>query len=165
MHPQQLPETTVYRFLMSNALLNGRRSLQQPTSLQSGTYILIDECLAVVPLAEALTLVDYNALSVSKVFGQGAQDDTIIQWLGLRGGIWVTGDEKAKHKYAVGIKKAGIHIVWVHRHKKYGMSKKDQLKLLLWVLDPILEVVSKTKGPAQFQTLYSGIRPVWKQLY
>jgi hypothetical protein len=117
-----------------------------------------------VPVAEALKLVDYNALSVSKVFGQGTQDNVIIQWLGLNGGVWVTGDEKAKHEHVIGIKKAGIHIVWVHRHKKHGMNKKDQLKLLLWVLDPILEVLSRARGPAQFRTHYSGIRPVWKQL-
>jgi hypothetical protein len=138
--------------------------LHQPPSPQVGPYILIDECLADVPITEALKLVDYNALSVSRLFGQGTKDSMIINWLGLNGGVWVTGDEKAKHEHAIGIKKAGIHIVWVHRHKKHGMSKKDQLKLLLWVLDPILETVISSRGPVQFKVYYNGIRPAWKQI-
>ncbi len=75
--------------------------------------LLIDASLADCPLADALCLVDYNAIACSKQFLGGALDPTIIQWLALQNGIWITADEKAKRKHADEIQKANINIVWV----------------------------------------------------
>jgi hypothetical protein len=109
-------------------------------------------------------LVDYNAVAVTEQFGQGVEDPTLIQWLGFRGGIWVTADKRAKHQHSEEIREAGIHILWVRRHKKEGMSKKAQLLLLLWVLDPILDEIARARRPTQFLSRYIGERPKWERL-
>lgn len=138
--------------------------MQEPSLEKKGSFILIDASLADRPLAKALGLVNYNTVAATEQFEHGAQDPLIIRWLGLQGGIWVTADEKAKREHAEEIKNAGIHIVWIRRHKKEGMSKKAQLLLLLWVIDPILQEISKAKRPAQFLARYSGARPRWERL-
>jgi hypothetical protein len=125
--------------------------------------LLFDASLADGPLAEALNLVDYNAVACSKQFAGKTPDPTIIQWIGLQNGIWITADERARREHAKEIKKAGIKIIWVHRSKE-GMSKKAQLLLILWVIDPILEEINKSKGASYFLANYSGIRPKWKRL-
>lgn len=137
--------------------------MQQSCPEEQGPLILIDASLADKPLAEALRLVGYSTASTTEQFGQGAPDPMIIKWHGLRGGIWVTADEKARRKHAQVIKDAGIHILWVRRSKQ-GMSKKAQLMLLLWVIDPILQEMSMSRGPAQFLANYSGARPKWERL-
>ena len=131
---------------------------------EQGPLLLIDENLADRPLANALRLVGYNTIAVRDQFGHGADDPTLIQWVGLRGGIWITGDEQAKRKHAQEIKNAGIHIIWVRRPKNAGRSKKDQLPLLLWVIDDILQEISKSKLPTQFSARCSGKRPKYERL-
>ena len=126
--------------------------------------LLIDASLADCPLADALSLVDYNAVACSKQFSGGTPDPTIIQWLGLQNGIWITADEKAKRKHADEIQQAGINIVWVRRPKQ-GMNKKAQLLLLLWVIDPILDEIMKSKDIAYFLAKYSGAKPKWERIY
>jgi hypothetical protein len=126
-------------------------------------FLLIDASLADSPLADAFKLVDYNAISCSKQFPDGTPDQTIIRWLGMRGGIWVTADEKARRAHSQEIQKAGIHIVWVHRPKE-GMSKKDQLLLLLSLIDFILEEISRSKQPLHFLAKYNGTRPKLERL-
>ena len=125
--------------------------------------LLIDASLADCPLADALTLVDYQAVSCSKQFGGKTPDPIIIQWIGLQNGVWITADEKARRTHAEEIKKAGIRIIWVRRPKQ-GMSKKAQLLLLLWVIDPILEEIKKSRGALHFLANYSGLRPRWERL-
>jgi len=126
-------------------------------------FLLIDASLSDRPIAKALALVDYNSVAVTEQFKDGTPDQTIIQWLGFHGGIWITADERARRVHAEEIRGAGIHILWVRR-PKHGMSKKDQLLLLLWVLDPILQEITRARGPAQFLASYSGQRPRWKKL-
>lgn len=137
--------------------------MQNSPAEKQGALLLIDESLADRILAPALRLVDYNAVAVTQQFGPGVQDPILIQWLGFQGGIWITADEKAKRKHSEEIKGAGIHIVWVRRLKEV-MSKKAQLLLLLWVIDPILEEIAKTRRPAQFLARYSGKRLKWERL-
>jgi len=138
--------------------------LQELSPEQQGPLILIDASLSDRPLAEALRLVGYTAVAVTDQFEQGARDPVLIQWLGLQGGIWVTADEKVRREHAEEIKTAGIHILWVRRPKKLGMSKKAQLLLLLWVIDPILDEVRRTRRPLQFLAKYSGAKPKWERL-
>lgn len=126
--------------------------------------LLIDENLADLVLAEALTLVGYNAKSVRRLLGAGTEDPILINWLGIQRGIWITTDQKAKSEHFKDIKKAGIHIIWVRPPRHLQFSKKTQLLLLLWVIDPILQEIAKVKGPAQFLAYYSGSRPKYKRL-
>jgi len=125
--------------------------------------LFIDASLADCPLADALSLVDYNAVACSKQFSGGTPDPIIIQWLGLQNGIWITADERAKRTHADEIQKAGINIIWVRRPKQ-GMNKKAQLLLLLWVIDQILDEIKKSKGSVYFLAKYSGARPKWERL-
>lgn len=126
--------------------------------------LLIDASLADRPLAEALRLVDYNAVAVTDQFGHGVKDPTLIQWLGLQGGIWVTADEKARREHSDEIKDAGIHIIWVRRPKKTGMNKKQQLLLILWTIDPILDEIATAQRPAQFMAYYNVQRPKYERI-
>lgn len=125
--------------------------------------LLIDASLADCPLADALSLVDYNAVACTRHFSGGTPDPIIIQWVGLQNGIWITADERAKRKHADEIQKANINIVWVHRSKQ-GMSKKAQLLLLLWVIDPILDEVKKSNRASYYLAKYSGLRPKYKRI-
>lgn len=127
------------------------------------TLLLIDASLPDGPMAKALTLVDYNAIACTEQFSGGTPDQTIIRWLGLQNGIWITADERAKREHADEIYKAGINIIWVRRPKE-GMSKKAHLLLLLWVLDPILGEIKKSRGAAYFLAKYSGARPKWERI-
>lgn len=126
--------------------------------------LLIDASLADCPIAKALKLVDYNAVACTDQFSGGTPDKLIIQWLGLQNGIWITADEKAKREHSGEIHKSGINIIWVRRSKE-GMSKKAQLLLLLWVIDPILDEVNKLKSAAYFLAKYSGARPKWERIF
>ncbi|MFC1940630.1 hypothetical protein ACFLXO_08130 [Chloroflexota bacterium] len=137
--------------------------MQESAPKKLDPCLLIDASLADRPLADALHLVDYNAIACSKQFSGGTPDPTIIQWLALQNGIWITADEKAKRKHSDEIQKAGINIIWVHRPKD-GMNKKAQLLLLLWIIDPILDEIMKSKGTAYFLAKYSGARPKWERL-
>ena len=138
--------------------------MQQSVHDATSPLILIDASLADRPLANAMREVDYNTVATSVQFGDGALDPTIIQWLGLQQGIWVTANENARRKHSDEIRAAGINIIWVRRPKKRGLSKKAQLLLLLWVMDPILEEMANANTPAQFRAYYSGSRPKKERL-
>ena len=131
-------------------------SAQQP-------LLLIDESLSDRAVAQALCLVDYNAQAVRDVLSPGVDDPSLIRWLGLQAGVWVTADDKAKKQHADAMNKAGIHVLWIRRPKS-GLSKKGQLLLLLWVLDEILDQLSTAKGPRWFTAQFSGKRPKWYRI-
>jgi len=137
--------------------------LQQLPPKNPDPILLIDASLADCPVADALHLVDYNAIACTKQFSGGTPDPTIIQWLALQNGIWITADERAKRKHADEIQKAGINIIWVHRPKE-GLSKKAQLLLLLWVIDPILNEIKKSNSTSYFLAKYSGLRPKYERI-
>ena len=137
--------------------------MQESPPKKIDPILLIDASLADCPLADALHLVDYNAIACTKQFQGGTPDPTILQWLALQNGIWITADEEARRKHADEIQKASINIIWVHRPKE-GMSKKAQLLLLLWVIDPILDEIRKSKGTTYFLAKYSGARPTYKRI-
>jgi hypothetical protein len=137
--------------------------LQELPPKRLDPILLLDASLADCPLADALHLVDYNAIACTKQFSGRTPDPTIIQWLGLQNGVWITADEKARRQHSDEIQKASINIIWVRRPKE-GMSKKAQLLLLLWVIDPILDEIEKSRGTAYFLAKYSGARPKWERL-
>lgn len=137
--------------------------MQESPPKKHNPLLLIDASLADCPLADALKLVDYNTVACTKQFAGGTPDPKIIQWIGLQRGIWITADERAKRTHSEEIKKAGINIVWVKRPKQ-GMSKKAQLLLLLWVIDPIVDETLKAKEPVHFIAKYTGMRPKWERL-
>jgi len=132
-----------------------RTSLDDIQRLQ----ILIDENLADQAIATALKAVGYNASAVRDRFGAGTDDPTLIQWLSLQKGIWITRDKKAKSKHAEEIERSQIHIGWIAFPKKEGLSMKDQLPLLLWHVDDILEQVARSRQPARFSLHYNGKKP------
>lgn len=137
--------------------------MQESPSKGLNPLLLIDASLADCPLTKALKLVDYNAIACTEQFSGRTPDPTIIKWIALQNGIWITADERAKRTHAVEIQKAGINIIWVRRPKE-GMSKKAQLLLLLWVIDPILDEIIASKGTAYFLAKYSGARPKWERI-
>ena len=140
--------------------------MQSSFANEQAPLLLIDENLADSAIAQALRLVEYNAHAVSEVLSPGIDDPTMISWLGLQRGIWITADDRAKLQHAKEIHRAGINVLWIRRPKAsgVGLNKRDQLLLLLWVLDPILEELARAHGPRYFRAYYSGKRPRYERI-
>lgn len=93
-------------------------------------------------VADALALVGLPAKSAYEVFERrdNVKDEEIITWLGQLGpaGIWVHADNRARKQHRVRIISNRISTIWVKR-KKGGMSAREQLRLLSYVLPYALE--------------------------
>jgi len=138
--------------------------LRTSTPDTSDFEVLVDENLADHALATALSAVGFKATAVRDRFGPGTDDPTLIQWLGLQKGMWVTRDKKAKSKHADEIERSQIHVAWVRFPKNQGLSMKSQLLLVLWHLDDMLEQISRARQPARFTLYYSGQKPKCERL-
>jgi len=133
--------------------------LQQSAISPNSTVILIDESLADKALAIALSAVDYNAIASTVQLGSGALDPTIIQWLGFQGGLWVTADFDSKRKHADAIKNASINILWIERPKNGGFPKRSQPRLVISVIDPVLNEIAKSRCTCFFIAKFNGDKP------
>ena len=99
---------------------------------------MLDESLS-PNVAKALRLVGYNFTTVSEAFKHsGVPDPEIIKWTKASNAIWVHADDRAKKKHRAQILSAGIRTLWVYR-PKWGMSSKEQLRILSYVLPNLIE--------------------------
>lgn len=89
----------------------------------------------------------------------GMQDLAIINWIGSFGGLWITTDEAAKRAYAPALLQAGVHVLEIHRPKA-GMGLRDQVRLLVSVVQKVVQQVQASRRPQVFRARYSGERPV-----
>jgi hypothetical protein len=136
---------------------------QSPEGVRA-QLVLIDASLADRPLAQVLRLVGYNSVAVSEQFPPDAPDPQLILWLGLQRGVWVTADERARRTHSQVIRSSEVSIVWVRRDRRQGMSTKDQILLILWVIDEVVEGITRSRSPVQFIASYNGKRPKLERL-
>ena len=83
------------------------------------TLILLDDSLSPF-VADALSLVGYNATSTRNVFDnrQGVTDREIIEWAGASRALWVYSDDKPKRESAKTILTEGVRTLWVYRPQR-----------------------------------------------
>jgi predicted nuclease of predicted toxin-antitoxin system len=107
------------------------------------TLILLDDSLSPF-IADALSLVGYNATSTRNVFDnrQGVTDREIIEWAGASNAVWVYFDDKPKRESAKTVLSEGVRTLWVHRPRG-SISAREQLAIVSYLLPDLLNRLSK----------------------
>lgn len=100
---------------------------------------LLDESL-VPDVARALASVGYEIRVTNEVFEkQGAKDPEIIEWCRQNDAVWIHADNRAKRQHRNRIQTSGIRTLWIRRNKRDGMSAKEQLRILSFVLPRLID--------------------------
>ena len=104
----------------------------------SGPLLLLDESLS-PNVAAALRLVGYNIVTVPDAFAgkHGVLDPEIIEWCKHNDAVWIYADDRARKQHKKLMLTARIRSLWINRPKG-GMSSRDQLRLLSYVLPDLL---------------------------
>ena len=115
------------------------------------TLILLDDSLSPY-VADALSLVGYNATSTRNVFDnrQGVTDREIIEWAGASSALWVYSDDKPKRESAKTILTEGVRTLWVHRPRGV-MSAREQLAIVSHLLPERLDRLSSPDSPGHYR--------------
>ena len=122
-----------------------------PALNPSEPRFLLDESLAPA-VAQALSLVDYNFVDVrSEIRPQGVKDPEIIQWCRENEAIWVHADVAAGKKHGTLLQNSGIRTLLVERPKS-GMSPKEQLRVLSFVLPRLLNQLEGRRASRHYVT-------------
>ena len=124
-----------------------------PALNPSEPRFLLDESLAPA-VAQALSLVDYNFVDVrSEIRPQGVKDPEIIQWCQENEAIWVHADDRGQERSTgyVAAKLSGIRTLLVER-PKIGMSPKEQLRVLSFVLPRLLNQLEGRRASRHYVT-------------
>ncbi len=115
------------------------------------TLILLDDSLSPF-VADALSLVGYNATSTRNVFDnrQGVTDREIIEWAGASNALWVYSDDKPKRESAKTILTGGVRTLWVYRPRGV-MSGREQLAIVAHLLPDLLDRLGAADASAHFR--------------
>lgn len=115
------------------------------------TLILLDDSLSPF-IADALSLVGYNATSTRNVFEnrQGVTDREIIEWAGASNAVWVYADDKPKRESAKTVLAEGLRTLWVYRPRGV-MSAREQLAIVSYLLPDLLDRLSKPFSDAHYR--------------
>jgi hypothetical protein len=98
--------------------------------------------------------VGYNILVADK----GMTDPQLIAWMKERGAVWVHADDSAKRAHKKLLTDADLRILWVHRPKG-AMSAKDQLRILAYVLQSLLQLYQQYPARRRYRVSDSGPSP------
>ena len=111
---------------------------------------ILDESLSPA-VAKALSLVEYDFVDVRlAIRPQGVKDPEIIQWCQENEAIWVHADVAAREKHhGTLLQNSAIRTLLVQRPKS-GMSPKEQLRILSFVLPRLLENLEKRRAPRHY---------------
>ena len=101
----------------------------------------MDESLSPL-IGTALGLVGYRTTLVGEIAefagAIGVKDEQLIPWMGSRNAVWIHADDEAKRRHRKLLVAHAIRTLWVRRPKD-GMSSRQQLRILSYVLDDYLE--------------------------
>lgn len=114
-------------------LAHGLNTLQQPLNIKGSLEIEI--------------------LSISDVFGKGAQDEEWIPKVGAEKGIVITQDSRIqsqKHQRELYIQN-GVGILFLNPPSKNGFSYWDMVKKIIEEWDNIKTIVRKNKTPFAYR--------------
>lgn len=67
----------------------------------------------------------------------GVKDEQLIPWMGDHNAVWIHADDEAKRRHRKLLVAHEIRTLWVRRPKQ-GMSSRQQLRMLSYVLDDFL---------------------------
>lgn len=113
------------------------------------TIILLDDSLSPY-VADALSLVGYNATSARNVFDNrpNVSDREIIEWAGASNALWVYADDKPKRETAKAILAQGVRTLWIYRpHAR--MSAREQLAVIAHMLPDLLDRLESPETAAK----------------
>lgn len=110
---------------------------------------LLDESLTPA-VAEALRLVGYDFRTIADELGKGTLDPDVIAWCRGNGAIWVHADKAARRKHRAILETSGIRTLWV-RQPRGGISIKEQLRILTFVLPKLLEYLEMRRPPRHYR--------------
>lgn len=120
-----------------------------PVSNPPEPQLLIDESLSPA-VAQALSLVDYHFFDVRReIRPQETKDPEIIQWCQDNGAIWVHADVAAKSEHSSLLQTSGIRTLLIIR-PKIGMSSKEQLRILSFVLPQLLDNLGSRRADRHY---------------
>lgn len=125
--------------------------LGRTVSRPEDTLILLDDSLSPF-VADALSLVGYNATSTRNVFDnrQSVTDREIIEWAGASNAVWVYSDNKPKRESAKTVLSEGVRTLWIYRPRG-GMSAREQLAVVSYLLPDLLDRLSKPNSATHFR--------------
>ena len=110
---------------------------------------ILDESLSPA-VAKALSLVEYDFVDVRlAIRPQGVKDPEIIQWCQENEAIWVHADVAAGKKHGTLLQNSGIRTLLVERPRS-GMSPKEQLRVLSFVLPRLLNELERRRAPRHY---------------
>ena len=93
-------------------------------------------------VGKALGLVGYPVTLVGDIAEfagvVGVKDEQLIPWMGRYDAVWVHADDDAKRRHRKLLVAHAVRTLWVRRPKR-GMSSRQQLRVLSYVLDDVLQ--------------------------
>ena len=91
---------------------------------------------------KALYLVGYPITLVHEIAAfegvVAVKDEQLIPWMGDHNAVWIHADDEAKRRHRKLLLAHAIRTLWVRRPKS-GMSSRQQLRMLSYVLDDLLQ--------------------------
>lgn len=132
--------------------LNGK----MPLTSHSDMLFLMDESLT-PNVAKALRLVEYDAVTIREAF-QGRSrvlDPEIIEWCKNYGAVWIYADDRARKQHKKQMLAAGIRSLWIYRPKG-GMSSKEELRILAYVLPNLIDMYEKQRRILHYRASAHG---------
>ena len=98
----------------------------------------------------ALRCVGYDVVLVREIqafHGQSSvTDQQLIPWMSDHDAIWIHADDNAKRQHRKLLVAHQVRTLWVRRSKKRGMSNREQLRVLSYVLPDLFARFNKQPG-------------------
>ena len=91
----------------------------------------------------ALRCVGYDVVLVKEIVAFRGQsrvtDEELIPWMRDHDAVWVHADDNAKRQHRKLLVTHQARTLWVRRSKRRGMSSREQLRVLSYVLPNLLD--------------------------
>ena len=120
--------------------------------------MVVDESLS-PNVGRALRQVGYLTRLVEEIAElggvRGVRDEDLIPWMGDRNAVWIHADDDAKRRHRKLLLANQVRTLWVRRAKN-GMSSREQLRVLSYVLDRFLENLRTQRGERHYEVRVHG---------
>ncbi len=108
----------------------------------------------------ALRCVGYAVVLVKEIVAFRGQsrvtDEELIPWMRDHGAVWVHADDNAKRQHKKLLMTHQARTLWVRRSKKRGMSSREQLRLLSYVLPNLLDQFKRQPSKLHYSVSVHG---------
>ena len=121
--------------------------------------LLVDESLS-PKVGLALRCVGHDVVLVEEIVafrGQsGVTDEQLIPWMSDHDAVWVHADDHAKRQHRKLLIVHQARTLWVRRSKNRGMSSREQLRVLSYVLPNLLDQFKRQPGGRHYSVSVHG---------